>query len=281
VLWLVARDLRGETSMKKFQVYLLIALVAIFCLASGTAAQTETGLINGTVTDQSGAVVPSAKVAVRNSATGSERVSETNGNGFYSVTNLLPGVYIVNVEAPNLTKGEARAEVTVGTRVELNFQLKVGTSTIIVEVVGEAGVQVNTESQTLSTVISTQQLTQLPTQDRNPYALAVSAPTVSEDDPTGRGVGVSINGSRASGTNILLDGASNNDEFTASVGQKVPLDSVQEFSILTNNFTAEYGRADAGIVNVSTKSGTNDFHGSAYEVGRWSALAWEVISLRV
>jgi outer membrane receptor protein involved in Fe transport len=96
---------------------------------------------------------------------------------------------------------------------------------------------------------------------------------VSEDDPSGRGVGVAMNGLRSAGTNVMLDGVANNDEFTASVGQMVPLDSVQEMGIITNNFTAEYGRADAGVVNVTTKSGTNAFHGTLYEFNRVSDLA--------
>jgi hypothetical protein len=86
-------------------------------------------------------------------------------------------------------------------------------------------------------------------------------------------VGVSFNGLRSAGTNVLLDGAANNDEFTASVGQEIPLDSVQEYSVLTNNFTAEYGRASSAVVNLSTKGGTNNFHGSAYAYNRVSALA--------
>ena len=86
---------------------------------------------------------------------------------------------------------------------------------------------------------------------------------VSGNTPDGRGVGYAINGQRASSTNVLLDGIANNDEFGAGVGQSVPLDSVQEFSVLTNNFTAEYGRATGGIVNAVTKSGTNAFHGTA------------------
>ena len=84
---------------------------------------------------------------------------------------------------------------------------------------------------------------------------------------------MAINGLRSSGTNILLDGVANNDEFNAAMGQTTPLDSVQEVGIITNNFTAEYGRADAGIINVTTKSGTNQFHGSAYEFNRVSDLA--------
>ncbi len=88
----------------------------------------------------------------------------------------------------------------------------------------------------------------------------------------GRGVGYMINGVRAAGTNVLLDGVPNNNEFSASVGQPVPLDSVQEYSVTTSSFTAEQGRADGGIVNVVTRSGTNAFHGSIYEFNRVSAL---------
>ena len=84
---------------------------------------------------------------------------------------------------------------------------------------------------------------------------------------------IAINGARSADTDILLDGGENVDLFTATVGQSVPLDAVQEFSVLTNNFTAEYGRAGGGVVNVATKSGTNDFHGSLYEFNRLSALA--------
>jgi outer membrane receptor protein involved in Fe transport len=116
-------------------------------------------------------------------------------------------------------------------------------------------------------------LTELPTITRNPYEPGRDAGTVSEDDPSGRGAGVSINGLRSAGTNVMLDGVANNDEFVASVGQMTPLDSVQEVGIITNNFTAEYGRASAGIINVTTKSGSNAFHGTAYEFNRVSALA--------
>src|SRR5205807_2295014 len=96
---------------------------------------------------------------------------------------------------------------------------------------------------------------------------------VAEDMTSGRGAGFAINGQRSASTDILLDGAENVDTFTASVGQTVPLDSVQEFSVLTNNFTAEFGRASGGVVNLVTKSGTNSFHGSGYEYNRVSKLS--------
>jgi outer membrane receptor protein involved in Fe transport len=247
-----------------------LALVLIF---TGFAwAQTETGQITGTITDPSGAVVPKANVTVRLLSTGATRTTASDNAGFYGVTNLLPGDYLVTVEAQGLAKMERRVQVTVGSKNGLDFKLQISTSQTVVEVQGEGAATVNVETQTLTTELSNTEVMQLPTLNRNPYLLAVTAPGVSEDDPSGRGVGVTINGLRSAGTNVLLDGAANNDEFTAEVGQQVPLDSLQEFSIITNNFTAEYGRADAGVVNVATKSGTNALHGSAYEVGRWSAL---------
>jgi hypothetical protein len=255
----------------------LLSLFAILALVFGyTAAvygQTETGAINGTVTDPSGSVVPKAAVTVRNINTGALRNTQTNYDGNYSVTNLQPGIYAVTVEAAGLAKQEKRQEVTVGSRNQMDFRLAITGSTVVVEVQGEGGVQINLQTQTLGQVVSSQELQELPTLTRNPYDFAANVGTASDTDPSGRGVGVTFNGLRSSGTNILLDGAANNDEFTATVGQPVPLDSVQEFSILTNNYTAEYGRASAAIVNVATKSGTNAFHGSAYEYNRVSHLA--------
>ena len=137
----------------------------------------------------------------------------------------------------------------------------------------EAATQVNTETQTLQSVVNTEQLLEMPSISRDPYAMIASVGNVSPTSPDARGVGYAINGQRSASTNVMLDGAANNDEFGATVGNTVPLDSVQEFSVITNNFTAEYGRATGGIVNVLTRSGTNNFHGSLYEFLRPSYLA--------
>jgi outer membrane receptor protein involved in Fe transport len=259
--------------MRKAFLYLVVALL----LAQGGSlclmAQTETGQITGTVTDATGAVIPNAKVTVKAVATQAVRTTLTAAAGNYTVTNVMPGVYEVTVEAPGFAKASKRAQVTVGARVGVDFKMEVGAATTVVEVTGEAGVLVNTETQTIGQVMNTQRVVELPTLTRNIYSLVGTAGTVSEDDPTGRGAGYAINGMRAASTNILLDGAANNDEFGGMVGQRVPLDAVQEFSVLTNNFTAEYGRASGGIVNVATKSGTNGLHGSVYEFNRVSDLA--------
>jgi outer membrane receptor protein involved in Fe transport len=238
-------------------------------------AQAETGQIGGTVTDQTGAVVPNANVTVTSQGTAAVRTSQTGASGDFLVSNLQPGSYTVKVGAANFKTYEQTVPVDPGSKIGLDIKLEVGTSTTVVEVTGSAAaVLVNTETQTVSQVIGNQMLQELPIADtRNPYSLVVTSGNVSEDDPSGRGVGVAINGLRSESTNVLLDGAANNDEFTATPGQYVPLDSVQEYSILTDNFTSEYGRAGAGVVNLTTKAGTNSIHGTAYEYNRVSKLA--------
>ncbi|HTZ32263.1 MAG TPA: TonB-dependent receptor, partial [Methylomirabilota bacterium] len=253
----------------------LLLLLLVTGFAGLTYAQTETGTIDGTVSDSTGAVVPNAKITVKSVETGAARDTVSDANGRYVVSNLRPGLYSIVVEAANLARKEIRAEVTVGARVEVNCTLTVGVTSTVIEVIGAGGVSVNTETATIGTVMDSQQIQELPTLNRNPYTFAQYVGTASDGDPSGRGVGVSFNGLRSSGTNVLLNGAANNDEFTASVGQTVPLDAVQEYSVLTNNFTAEYGRATSGVVNLVTKQGTNDFHGTAYEYNRVSALSTE------
>jgi outer membrane receptor protein involved in Fe transport len=253
---------------------LLQSLVILFSTATLIWAQAETGQIVGTVHDSSGAVVPGAMVTVKGVATGTQRSEAADANGNFTFTNLQPQGYTVTIEAKGFATLAERADVAVGSKVGLDVKLEVsGVATTVEVAESAAAVAVNTETQTISQVLETRALEELPTITRNPYDLVVTAGTVSEDDPSGRGVGVAINGQRSAGTNVLLDGVANNDEFTASVGQMVPLDSVQELGIITNNFTAEYGRADAGIINVTTKSGSNAFHGTAYEFNRVDALA--------
>lgn len=259
--------------MRKTTVFILASLMLF---SSGKAwAQAETGQISGTVLDPQNSVVPNAKITIRNVGTGALRETASDDRGTFIVTNLLPAKYSVMAEAQGFAKLEQLADLPPGGRLALEIKLQVGKMGETVEVSATA-LAVNTENQTVGQLISSNDLTSLPLLTRNPYDLVGGAANVSSAADAGltaRGAGYNINGLRSSGTNILLDGAANNDEFTASVGQTVPLDSVQEINVLTNNFTAEYGRASAGVVNVTTKSGTNDFHGTAYEFGRYSALA--------
>jgi outer membrane receptor protein involved in Fe transport len=259
--------------MRKVVVLFFAALLLAF---AGTAwAQTETGQISGTVLDQQGNGVPKAKITIRNTGTGAIRETTSDEHGAFIVTNLLPARYSVLAEAAGFTKLDQQVDLPPGGRVTLDMKLQVGQVSETVEV-SATSVSVNTENQTVSQLITAKDIVDLPLLTRNPYDLVGGVANVSSAADAGltaRGAGYNINGLRAAGTNILLDGAANNDEFTASVGQTVPLDSVQEINVLTNNFTAEYGRASAGVVNVTTKSGTNALHGTAYEFGRYAALA--------
>jgi Carboxypeptidase regulatory-like domain/TonB dependent receptor len=263
-------------------VFAAVLLISSVVFSSTALAQVETGQIVGTVTDQSGAVVPNATVTARNLATNAERTSQTSTTGAFLVESLEPGTYEVTVKTTGFQPFVAKVEVTVGSHVTVDAKLSVNTTTTEVEVVGEGGVQVNTQTQELSQTVNTQQLANLPSLTRNPYDFVTLSGNVSNGDNTTnsmssgqnlttRGVGFSLNGQRESGTEILLDGVENIAVFGVSVGQNVPLDAVQEYSVITNNFAAEYGRASGGIVNLTTKSGTNAFHGSAWEFNRLSA----------
>jgi outer membrane receptor protein involved in Fe transport len=245
----------------------------VFLLPSAVWAQTETGQIIGTVTDPQGAVVRAATVTIKSVETGATRPATTNEQGQYVVANLQPGLYDVTVQAQGFAPKTQRVQVTVGSQVSLETSLSIQAAEAVVDVVASGGVEVNTQNQELSDVVSGTQIRELPTLTRNPYDLVGLSGNVSEGDPSGRGTGFSINGQRAASTNILLDGAENVDAFRATVGQTVPLDSVQEFRVVTSNFSAEYGRATGGIVNVGTRAGSNDFHGSLYEFYRGAGLS--------
>jgi outer membrane receptor protein involved in Fe transport len=256
--------------------FLLLSIFAVSVLTFCTNAfgQRESGQITGTVTDPTSAVVSGATVTATSISTGLARAATTNSTGAYTIAGLKPDTYKVAVEAKGFRKISQNVEVGVGSSSEMSVKLEIGDASQVVEVTAGVGAVVNTTDQTLSESITTRQLDQLPTSPtRNPYALVGISGNVTEDNGSGRGAGYAINGMRSASTDILLDGGENVDAFTAGVGQIVPLDSVQEFSVLTNNFTAEYGRASGGVVNVVTKSGTNTFHGSAYEYNRISALS--------
>ena len=256
------------------------SLLAVFLLLSlGVAsglAQTETGQITVKAVDEKGAVIAGAEVSVKSTTTGAERKATTNEEGIATITNLNPGIYDVTVTGgTGFAPFKQQANISVGGRITLDAVMSVTARGEVVTVVaGEGGVEINTQTQELSDVVSGKQVTNLPTLTRNPYDLVgISGNVTEEQSNSGRGTNFAINGQRASSTNILLDGGENVDLFTAAVGQSVPLDAVQEFRVITSNFSAEYGRASGGIVNVATKAGSNSFHGSLFEFNRVSALA--------
>ncbi len=266
----------------RFTVSVLLLVLYFSLLSHFAFGQAEAGSVAGTVTDQSGATVTGATVKVKNLSTNAARITQTSATGDYTVVGLEPATYEVIVTASKFRPFITKVEVTVGSHITLTAKLPVAASTTEVHVVAEGGAAVNTQSQELSQIIDARQLAQLPSLTRNPYDFIALLGDVSNSDNTtsdsgsgqnilNRGVGYSINGQRQSGTEILLDGVENINVFSFSVGQAIPVDAVQEYSIVTNNYTAEYGRASGGVVNVTTKSGSNAIHGSAWEFNRLSA----------
>ncbi len=262
-----------------FSIFALAAGLMLLVVPGRAFAQ-ETGSISGTVTDTSGAAVPGAAVTARNTGTNAVRSETSSATGTYTFTNLIPATYEISVPSVGgFAPFTQRAEVTVGGRLTLDVKLSPTANSTTVEVTDEGGAQVNTQTQELSQVVSQEQVSQLPSLTRNPYDFVAISGNISSGDAgsnnlaqnaSTRGVGFSLNGQRSSGTEILLDGVENVSVFADAVGIVVPLDGVQEFRVITSNFEPQYGRASGGVVNVTTKSGTNSFHGTVYEFNRLS-----------
>ncbi len=263
-------------------------LLAVLFTTLLSLAQVNTGVISGTVRDKAGAVVVGATVTAKNVDTSFERTVQTNSQGSYIMPAMPLGTYEVTVTNQDFATYKQRTQVTVGGQTTVDATLGVATASTTVEVTTQAaGVEVNTQTQEQSQIVSEQQIAELPSLTRNPYDFVALSGNVSGGDrssqsgnsqtsgggqnSTDRGVGFNINGQRASGTEILLDGMENTNLFDTSIALEIPQDSIQEFRVVTNNFDAQYGRASGGVVNVSTKSGTNTFHGSAWEFNRLSA----------
>ncbi len=253
---------------------MVIAALFLVVMASGAAlAQGESGQINGKVTDPQDRVVPGATVTVKSVTTGAERTATSDDQGVYTVIALQPGLYDVTVKSGQFAESTQRVQVTVGSKVSLDTKLSTqAVAENVTVVAGAGGIEVNIQDQQLSSIVSRKQVTELPTLTRNPYDLVGISGNVTADS-SNRGAGYAINGQRSASTSILLDGVENVDTFVAAVGQAVPIDSVQEFRVITGNFSAEYGRASGGIVNVATIAGSNEFHGTGYAFNRISRLA--------
>ena len=255
----------------------VLAIPGLAVMAPGAArAQVDTARVVGTVADATGAVVPNAQIKLHNPATGADRSATTNGKGEYQFLALPPANYLETVEAPGFAGFKQNVTLDVGANSTIDVKLSTASSATTVEVQGGSDtLQVNTTTPEISQVITPQEILNFPSLTRNPYDFVALTGNVSADTggSTQNGVGVSLSGQRAAGTEILLDGVENEDNYNGVTGQNIPLDSVQEYRIITSGFDAQYGRASGGIVNLVTKSGSNALHGSAYEYNRISDLA--------
>jgi hypothetical protein len=268
----------------------LILLALTLCLSHAVQlrAQVVGGTILGTITDRSGAVVPQATILVRNLANGVIRTVTTDPAGFYTAPNLLPGTYEVTASATGFASSvDTDITLTVGNQRVLNFILKVGQVAEVVRVSTEAPT-IDLASSAIGAVVDSTTIRELPLNGRSwtdlatlqPGVLAVEtqSPFTAGSNRGNRGFEneVAINGARPQQNNYRLDGISIEDFANGGsgsvLGGNVGVDSIEEFSVLTSNISAEYGRTSGGVINAVTRSGTNQFHGSAYEFLRNSAL---------
>jgi Carboxypeptidase regulatory-like domain len=260
-------------------VFLILCVVSL--LLAPMYAQKTTGAITGVVTDATGAVVAMAPVAITNVATAQTRTVNTDDQGVYSAPDLLPGSYQITVKAPNfkesITKG---VELHVASVLTQNIKLQIGGTTETIEVSANS-IQVQTDSAALGEVIDGGQVKELPLNGRSFVQLTQLAPGVSaannfdtKNKGLQGGVDFSVNGNPTTNNLFLINGANNNDVGSNRTILIYPsIEAIAEFKLLTNSYGAEYGQASGGIVNLITKSGSNDFHGSVFYSGRNDALA--------
>ena len=252
-----------------------LALAFVLMCSGAVPAQEETAAtVSGQVTDSTGAVVKAATVVITSDATRQERRVETNDDGQFVITPLMPGAYTLTVEQTNFKKHvEAGITLNAKDRRTINVVLEVGNVSESVTVTSEQNVV--QDSPTGQVLISSTQVLEIPLQNRDFTKLLELAPGVSSslDDETGFGLAnrfdVSINGMRRNGVNVFVDGVSNTDVGSNITLLSTPtIDSIKEFKVLTSNYTAEVGRSGGGTVTLVTKSGENDFHGSLYDFAR-------------
>ena len=258
--------------------YLSIALLAITCLAPSAYPQVYSQL-TGSITDATGAAVPAAPVTATNTETGAEKSASTDANGQYTIPFLQPGIYSVTVNMEGFRSAvRENIRLEVNQTVRADFALEIGAVSEVVEVTGSVPM-LDSESSSLGQVIEQKAVAELPLNGRNFVQLAILGPGVtgvgfgasgtimsgSRPDDLRPGSEIFSNGNREGSNNFIFDGADNNERLTLSITLRPSVEAVREFKIQTNMFSAEQGRNAGATVNVISKSGSNEWHGSLYE----------------
>jgi hypothetical protein len=275
---------------QQFFFHLEIAIVLVFLLiAASLPAQEAGGTITGAVTDPQGAAVPGATVGIRNIATGVDRTTTTSSDGGYVAPNLIPGTYEITITAAGFAASVTQGVgLLAGQRREVDVSLKLGEVSNKVTVVETEISDVEQASSEVRGVVDSHTVNELPLNGRDWTSLTLLEPGVAQvrtqkalgvsNDRANRGLGtdITIGGNRPQGNNYLLDGVSINDNTSGAPGSVtggvLGVDAVQEFSVITSNAPANYGKTSGGVINAASRSGTNAFHGSAYEFIRNSKL---------
>src|SRR6266436_3284907 len=255
----------------------LVAAVILFA-APLANAQSTGGRIRGTVIDSSGAAIAAAKVSIINEATSATRETEAGAGGEYIFLEVPVGTYEVNAQSAGFKKYVRKGiALNLNEVVNLDIALQVGAAVDTIEVTG-ASPLVDTTSTQLGAVVNERAVSQLPLAQRDAYQLLQLQPGVQSqlgvDGVYGsdRAGVVSVNGGRGRDNNYTVNGGDGNDQFANLPAIQPSPDAIAEFRVLTNTFDAEYGRNSGAVVNVVTKSGSNDFHGNLYEFFRNKGL---------
>ena len=251
-------------------------LATVLLLAAPIVAFAQAGAsISGTVADSSGAVVPAAAVTVTNEQTGADRNVTTNASGYYTVGSLTPGSYTVTVESEGFqTSVQTGLTAQVDERLRVDVALEIGQVSEVVEVAGTA-VKVNTQDAVMRSVVDSKRMVDLPLNGRSPLQLMALTPGVlparadvgGSFQPAGQQF-AAVSGSKTNGVNYVLDGGDNMDTYRSVANSFPNPDILQEFSVQTNSYSAEFGGRAGGVVNAVTKSGSNQFHGTLFEFFR-------------
>ncbi len=256
------------STIRMFSVVLVLMAVpmGLFAQARLTAAD-----LAGTVVDESRAVLPGVTITASNMATNQARNAVTDPQGKYYIGALQPGMYTITAELSGFaTQQRKPVRLVIGQLADLRFVLRQGAAETIT-VSGKVPV-VDTTQTSVSTVVGQEQIDSLPTNGRNFLSFTVITPGVTSDRTPQQGAsatsGLTFDGQRARSNNIMVDGLDNNDPVVGAVRATFSQEAIQEFQVLTNSYSAEFGKASGGVVNIITRSGTNDTMGNAFEFFR-------------
>src|ERR1700691_6004986 len=250
----------------------LFAVATSLMLVLVRPAEAQTASVNGTVTDTTGALVQNATVTATNTATNIARSVQTGASGVYTLTELVAGLYNMTVERAGFrTVRFAAVTLTVDQALTLNTKLEVGSNAEQVTVEDTSIAPINTTDAQVSNVVDEKQMEALPLILRDPYQLILLTPGTTQTN-SGLG-GFSVNGGRERNNNFELDGTSNNDPGVPGSGLvTLNPDATQEFRVITSSYLPEFGRDSSAVIDIITRSGSNNLHGDVYYFGRWNAL---------
>jgi hypothetical protein len=263
-------------AIERMGLFLFVYLLLLGCPAYGQSSG-ATASATGVVRDEQGAVIPGANVALRELSTNLTREALSGEDGSFLILQLPPGEYEASVMAEGFNPKLLKATLTVGTTLLINFTLSAGPVSLTVEVTAEAG-GVSVEGRTeRATNIATDEITRLPINRRDFLDFTLTTPGATPDRVSATGAaatsGLSFNGQSARQNNITIDGVDNNDPGNGTARSTFSQDAVQEFQVVGANYSAEFGRAAGGVINIVTKGGTNEYHGSLFNFTRNDSIS--------